>query len=117
MRFLIDENVSPTVGDLLRAAGHDLTAAAVICPGATDARVVALAQTESRVVISDDKDFDELAFRDGVFPPGIVRLVLPAFTPAEKGARILAVLAGEGARIPGSIVVIEPARTRLRSLP
>lgn len=116
MRFLIDENISPVIGDALRAIGHDVTAATMICLGQSDRAVVAIAKAEDRVVISEDKDFGELAFRDGLFPVGLVRLVLPGMTPQEKAARLLDVLAAEAARVTGSLLVVEAARVRVRAL-
>ena len=71
MRLLIDENVSPIVGQALRAAGHDVIAAADLCPGAPDDEVVALATTEGRILVSEDKDFGNLAFQnEGCAHPG-----------------------------------------------
>ena len=117
MRFLIDENISPLIADALRAAGHDVTAAVLVCPGAPDSQVVRLAIDDARMIISEDKDFGELAFRDGLHPLGLVRLVLQGQTPAEKATRILQVLQTESTAIAGAILVVEPSRTRRRALP
>jgi predicted nuclease of predicted toxin-antitoxin system len=116
VRFLIDENISPIIGEALRSAGHDVTAATIVCPGRSDRAVVAIARAEARVVISEDKDFGELAFRDGLFPIGLVRLMLPGMTPPEKAARLLEVLAGDAARVVGTLMVIEAQRVRVRAL-
>jgi len=63
VRLLIDENISPIIGDALRVAGHDVRAAAVACPGVLDEELVALAIAEARIVVSEDKDFGNLAFQ------------------------------------------------------
>jgi predicted nuclease of predicted toxin-antitoxin system len=115
VRFLIDENISPSIGDALLAAGHDVQVAAVACPGALDEELVALAIAEGRVVISEDKDFGNLAFQQGLRPPGLILVRLPAYLPAEKAARLLAVLKRQSAN--DCILVIEPARVRRRRLP
>jgi predicted nuclease of predicted toxin-antitoxin system len=115
VRFLIDENISPVIGDALRNCGHDVIAATVVCPGQPDRRVVEIAKAEGRVVISEDKDFGELAFRDGLFPLGLARLVLPGMNPQQKAARLIEVLEIEVDRIVGAIAVIEPGRVRVRS--
>jgi predicted nuclease of predicted toxin-antitoxin system len=115
VRLLIDENVSPIVGDALRAAGHDVVAAAVVCPGAPDDDVVALAIAEGRILVSEDKDFGNLAVRQGLRPPGLVLVRLPGCLPAEKATRLRDVLKGETAD--DCILVVEPRRTRRRSLP
>jgi predicted nuclease of predicted toxin-antitoxin system len=116
VRFIVDENISPVVGDALQQNSHDVIAATVVCPGQSDRHVVSLAQAEARVVISEDKDFGELAFRDGLFPIGLIRIALPGSTPSEKAMRLLEVLALESDRIVGIVLVVEPSRVRTRPL-
>jgi predicted nuclease of predicted toxin-antitoxin system len=116
VRLFIDENISPVIGDALRRGGHDVVDATVLCPGQSDRHVVRLAQAEARVVVSEDKDFGELAFRDGLFPIGLIRLVLPSMTPTDKANRLLEVLAQASNQIVGMLTVIEPARIRARPL-
>jgi predicted nuclease of predicted toxin-antitoxin system len=113
--LLIDENVSPVVGDALRAAGYDVSAAAIACPGARDEVVISLAIAEGRTIISEDKDFGALAFRAGLRPPGLVRIALPGYLPAEKAVRVVDALRGKDAT--GVILVIESTRVRRRRLP
>ncbi len=115
MLLLIDENVSPVIGDALRAAGHDVRAATVACPGASDDELVSLAIAEGRTIVSEDKDFGSLVFHEGQRPPGLVRLVLPGYLPTEKAARLVDVLQRENAA--DAMLVIEPARVRRRQLP
>ena len=115
MRLVLDENVSPIIGQALRAAGHDVIAAANVCPGAPDDEVVALANAEGRILVSEDKDFGNLAFQQGLRPPGLVLVRLPGRLPAEKAVRLVDVLKAEKAD--ERILVIEPRRIRRRPLP
>lgn len=117
MRFLIDENISPLIGAALERAGYSVEAAASICQGAPDTHVIAVASAAKRILVSEDKDFGELAFRDGIQPPGIIRLALPGYNPLEKAERLLEVLATEEGRIVNALVVVEPSRIRHRPLP
>jgi hypothetical protein len=48
--------------------------------------------------------------------PGLIRLALPGYWPAEKASRLL-VLAAEETNARGAVLVIEAARTRVRPLP
>ena len=114
MRLLIDENISPIIGDALQAAGHDVPAAAVACPGALDEELVALAIAEARIVVSEDKDFGNLAFQRGLRPPGLILVRLPSYLPVEKAARLVVVLKRQSAN--DCILVVEPARVRRRQL-
>ena len=115
MLLLIDENVSPVIGDALRVAGHDVRAATLACPGASDDEILSLAVAEGRIIVSEDKDFGNLVFREGQRPPGLVRLALPNYLPAEKAARLVDALRGESAA--HVILVVEPSRVRRRQLP
>lgn len=98
----------------MRAAGHDVRAAAVACPGALDEELVALAIAEARIVVSEDKDFGNLAFKQGLRPPGLILVRLPRCLPAEKAARLVVVLKRQSAN--DCILVIEPRRIRRRPL-
>ncbi len=117
MRLLTDENLSPVIAAALEATGYDVLTVTATIPGAPDDEVMALAIKDTRVIVTEDKDFGELAFRDGSRPPGVIRLVLPGYWPAEKAERLCEVLASEGEAVIGQAVVIEPARIRSRALP
>jgi predicted nuclease of predicted toxin-antitoxin system len=116
VRVLLDENVSPIIGDTLRAAGYDVLLAATARPGAPDDGVVALAVAEARVLITEDKDFGELAFQQGLHPAGVIRLALPRELPAEKAQRLVETLHAHVGLVQGNMLVVEPARVRSRPL-
>jgi len=59
----------------LEAAGHDVLTVVAALPAAPGDDVMALAIADGRVIVTEDKDFGELAFRDGYRPPGMIRLV------------------------------------------
>src|SRR5512138_785457 len=62
VRFLADENLDFAVVRSLRAAGHDVRALAEETHRTVDADVIALAASESRILLTEDKDFGWLAF-------------------------------------------------------
>ena len=117
MRILIDENLSPVIAAALQAAGHDVLMVIAAMPAAPDDDVVKLAIADARVLVTEDKDFGELAFRDGHRLPGVIRLVLPGCRPAEKAVRLCEVLASEGGSVLGHALVVETDRIRSRALP
>ena len=114
LRFLLDENVSPVIGKALTKLGHDVLLASAACRGSPDEEVIALAVAETRILISEDKDFGDLAFRDGVRPPGLIRLVLPRSDPEAKAARLCGVLA-DAPELMGGALIVEHHRIRFRS--
>ena len=62
-KFLANENVPGAAVHAAQQAGIDLTWVRDTSPGSDDESVLAVAKTGSRVVVTFDKDFGELAFR------------------------------------------------------
>lgn len=115
MRFLADENFPGDAVAVLRAGGHDVVWMCESAPGASDERVLALARSVGRVLLTFDKDFGELAWRAGLPPScGVVLFRLPTL-PASVGA-VLAARLAERDDWAGHFSVIEPGRVRMRKL-
>ena len=84
MRILANENVSGEIVLGLRAQGHDIVWIRMEAPGIADSEVLAMAQTEKRIIVTFDKDFGELAFRWGLpATSGIILLRLLAPSPTQ----------------------------------
>ena len=62
MRFLADLNIESQIITRLRAENHDVRSAAEDFLGAPDEIVLAASNRENRVLITNDKDFAELAY-------------------------------------------------------
>ena len=117
MRWLADECIDAALVVHLRAAGHDVVYMAEIAPAASDADVVARAQGEGRLLLTEDKDFGDLVFRRGRQVPGIVLLRLDPAMHGLKRRRLDAAMTrfgDEGLR--GRYMTIEAARFRSRML-
>jgi predicted nuclease of predicted toxin-antitoxin system len=63
MRLLADENFPLPAVAALRQAGHDVTWARTDTPGMGDIALLNLAETESRVLLTLDKDFWQIAIQ------------------------------------------------------
>lgn len=116
MRFLANENFPGDAVTALESAGHDIVWVRTAAPGSKDENLLAWAVRESRVVLTFDKDFGELAWRVGLpASSGIVLFRLPMPPAAGVGA-ILAARIGERTDWAGHFTVIEPGRIRMRPL-
>lgn len=120
MRFLLDQNQSPLLVELLAAHGHDV--AHVRDRGlarAPDRRILEVALAERRTVISADTDFGEILARSNAAGPSIVLFRRQGQRRAEEvSALLLANLAAVTEDLDGgAVVVFDADRVRVRRLP
>ncbi len=113
MRLLLDSCVSGRINPDLTAAGHEVEWVGDWPEDPGDDAILARAHAESRVVVTIDKDFGELAVRLGAPHCGIIRLV--GLSLRHHAAVILHALSLHGAELAsGAIVTAEPGRLRIR---
>lgn len=120
MKFLIDNALSPLVAEQLRTAGHDAVHVRDYgLQAAGDEEIFDRARDEGRAVVSADTDFGTiLASRHEKAPSVLIFRHGAQHRPAVQATLLLQNLpALEDALEAGSVVVIEPARVRVRSLP
>ena len=114
MKVLLDTCVWGGVRKSLREAGHDVIWAGEWSKDPGDEEILARAHDESRIFVTLDKDFGELAIVRGHEHSGIVRLV--ALSTTQQAEMCVAVLAKYGPELEaGAIVTVEAGRVRVRS--
>ena len=114
MRFLVDESAGVAVVGYLRSAGHDVLAVAETMPQADDPDILARAESENRVLVTNDKDFGELVFRDGQAHGGIVLLRLQDESSVNRVRVVKALLEQHADRLAGHFVVATERSVRIR---
>lgn len=113
-RFLADECCPKAVVDRLRAAGHDVRYAAETDHRAADVDLLAIANAEDRIIVTEDFDFGDLLMRDALPSAGAVILFMPKLDPEARAARLHDILASAGFEMNGSLTIIEAKRVRQR---
>ena len=113
MRFLVDEGCDFAVVRALRSAGHDVAAIAELNPGLDDDTVIAMAVTEGRVLVTEDKDFGRRVHFATSPTVGVVLIRFPVGARARLGATVAELAARHGASLVGAFAVVEPGRVRL----
>jgi predicted nuclease of predicted toxin-antitoxin system len=117
MQLIVNENMSKTVVQALRDRGHDVFAVKESMRGADDAAILARAQAESRLVVTQDKDFGELAFRCGLPAQcGIILFRLAGDDPDVDDRWIIDVIESRSDWA-GHFAVATDDRVRIRPLP
>jgi predicted nuclease of predicted toxin-antitoxin system len=116
MRFLADENVPLPSIYRLRSAGYSVAAIIEDAPGTTDLDVLARAARDGLVILTFDRDYGELIFRQKQPPPAGV--VFCRFTPTapEDLADLLLKILGAGIDFQGKFTVVERNQIRQRLL-
>lgn len=113
MRFLADESCDFAAVRALRADGHDVETVSEVNPGADDEVVLALARAESRVLLTEDKDFGLLAYGGGQDTSGVILIRYPADARRSLGLAVVQVVTELADRIAGAFIVVEPGRARV----
>ncbi len=114
MKFFADENLERPIIEGLQQQGHDIATVPTEEKGSPDPTVLALSNTEDRVLITNDKDFAELVFLQKQVTAGVILVRLPRFRTTEKVERVLEVVADQGERLFGVFTVIEANAIRRR---
>ena len=109
MRFLVDENVGPSVAHWLSTEGHNTASVYMETRGISDREIIRRASEEDRILITCDKDFGDLVFRE---LRGVVLLRLEGYRP-ETIIHVLGKFLNEHAsQIGGRFVVVTEDQTR-----
>jgi len=116
VRFLADECCDAGLIDALRDDGHDVLYATESLRGETDEALLRRAFVESRILLTEDKDFGELVYRLRKPACGIVLLRFDVADRTLKTSRLRALLRQEIERLAGSFIVLEADKVRVRPL-
>ena len=84
MKIIVDACTGPGVAKWLQSKGWQVYSVFNESPGWPDKVILEKANRENWVVVTNDKDFGELVFRDKLPHRGVILLRLDDETPANK---------------------------------
>lgn len=115
IKLLADENIPKKTVDALKQGNVDITSVADSSPGISDRAVIELANNENRIIITFDKDFGELIFRERLKVKGLILLRFTPISPEHIAERIKHLLAQE-VSIKNKTVAVSEDRIRVTPL-
>ena len=116
MNFFADESVDRQIVDRLRQDGHAGRYVAEMEPGILDDIVLDLANQEAGILLTADKDFGELVFRQRRLTSGILLVRLAGLSPARKADVVASAINQHSGELPGAFAVLTPGAFRIRRL-
>jgi predicted nuclease of predicted toxin-antitoxin system len=116
-KFLADENMPVEVIEAARQSGPDIKWIKEFSPGVDGDVVLALGHAEDRVLITFDKDFGEMAFRQGkTSVPGVI-LLRPRVRNPDYLARFAMAVLSQPVDWEGHFSVAREGRMRVVPMP
>ena len=114
MDILADESIDGPIVYRLRRDGHLVHYVAEMEPGISDDAVLDLTNRETALLLTADRDFGELVYRQGRTTSGIVLVRLAGLSPTRKADLVSTALDQHGSELLHSFTVISPGAVRVR---
>ena len=114
MNLVADEGVDGKIVSRLRSDGHEVYYVAESAPGISDAVVLGVANEKHATLITSDKDFGELVFRQRRVNAGVILLRLEGLAAATKASLTSEAISTHATVIQGSFTVVAPGVVRIR---
>ena len=116
MNLLADESIGKSIVDELRQDGHSVLYIAEFAPSIDDETVLQQANQNRALLLTEDKDFGELVFRQGLVHMGVVLIRLSGLSLSAKVTGVSTVLANHEDELLEAFTVISPGRVRIRQI-
>jgi len=115
VKFLADESVEGAIVERLRSEGHTVEYVAETMPGIPDSEVLDAARENQAILLTSDKDFGELVFRQRALTEGVVLIRLTGLTQQEKDDTVSGTVSLHAKEIPMAFTVISRNSVRIRT--
>jgi predicted nuclease of predicted toxin-antitoxin system len=114
MRFLADEGVDRSIVEILRKFDFDVHYVIDEIRSLTDDELLHIANTESRILITRDKDFGELVYRLNQPHAGIILIRLEGYSTIQRAEIVGNIIQKHANEFTDAFTVIQPKVIRIR---
>ncbi|OGU76593.1 MAG: hypothetical protein A2V93_00590 [Ignavibacteria bacterium RBG_16_34_14] len=115
MNLLADENIEAEIVDLLRNNRYKVDYVLEMSPGISDKDIIQQANKNNSLLITSDKDFGEIVFRQRLVHNGVILVRLHGLPAKKKAELVLNFFRDYSSKIPNSFSVITRSSIRIRS--
>lgn len=114
MNFVADEGIDGPIVEVLRENKHYVWYVAEMDPGISDEEVLSLANRENALLLTQDKDFGDLVFRQNRSSPGVILIRMAGLSPSTKATLVLKSIVQHQSELLQAFTVITPDNIRIR---
>lgn len=114
MNFVADESVDKQIVERLREEGHAVSYIVETGPGAPDEDVLELAKLKGGILLTADKDFGEIVFRQRRVTAGVLFIRLAGQSQKRKAEIVASGIKRHGEELLRAFSVITPGGIRIR---
>lgn len=114
MNLVADEGVDRHIVAQLRQDGHDVLYIAEMEPSISDDNVLSHANAQGALLLTEDKDFGELVFRQQLVHTGVVLIRLAGLSSQMKAVMVSAIFRDHAVELSNAFSVLSPGMVRIR---
>lgn len=115
MKLLANENFPQSSVKILKDAGYDVVSVGEEFAGILDREVIDFANKEHRIILTFDRDYGELIFKQGYRPSaGVIYLRWEIFQPEEPGKYLIELFGTKNILYENTLTVINNDSIRQR---
>ena len=115
-KFLVDESSGKKLCDFLYQNKLDVLFVGDLFPESMDSDILAFAEKENRILITNDKDFGELIFRLRKPSIGVIFLRLKKDIPENRQKYVLNIITNFLNKLENNFFIVTEDKVRIRSL-
>jgi len=116
LKFLVDVGVGRTVEEYLKQKGYETKTVRDIDPRMDDEKIIRMAVSENRMIVTMDKDFGELVYHFSMKHSGVLLLRLEDAASSEKLKVIKNIMTNYADKIRNCFCVFQNNKFRIRKL-
>jgi predicted nuclease of predicted toxin-antitoxin system len=114
VRLVADEDIDGPIVERLRAEGHEIIYIAESAPSLPDEEILSAASESGTLVITGDKDFGALVYREGQTHAGVLLLRLAGLDEQTKCGVVSNAIRAHGSEMAGAFSVLGKRALRIR---